>query len=263
MKAGGDFENLVAIKKVELERLRAVEEYAVSRLKALRDVAGLAERNLDDAERGREAIAIAERQLCDEYDAKNPAPAEASSTASISPEASGPVGLGPHAELTEQLRGLLKAARCPNNACDGKGTIWDGVDPEQCEWCFERDAALKEDIPRVEGRVAVDGVHLIERERAEQVSREGWTPDHDDEHCEGEMASAALCYAEVASVQATGIDGAFATVPYEWPWDASWWKPKDQLRNLVRAGALIAAEIDRLIRAEAKRQDSTPEEGRS
>lgn len=69
--------------------------------------------------------------------------------ASLSPEASGPVGLGPHAELTVKLRGLLGAARCPNNACDGKGTIWDGVDPEQCEWCFERDAALKEDIPRV------------------------------------------------------------------------------------------------------------------
>jgi hypothetical protein len=31
-----------------------------------------------------------------------------------------------------------------------------------------------------------------------------------------------------------------------WPWSFEWWKPKDRIRNLVRAGALIAAEIDRL-----------------
>ena len=31
-----------------------------------------------------------------------------------------------------------------------------------------------------------------------------------------------------------------------WPWAQDFWKPKDQLRNLVMAGALIAAAIDRL-----------------
>lgn len=36
MKAGGDFENMVVIRKVELERLRAVEAYAGPRLEALR-----------------------------------------------------------------------------------------------------------------------------------------------------------------------------------------------------------------------------------
>ena len=33
-----------------------------------------------------------------------------------------------------------------------------------------------------------------------------------------------------------------------WPWAAEWWKPKDCRRNLVRAGALILAEIERLDR---------------
>jgi hypothetical protein len=34
-----------------------------------------------------------------------------------------------------------------------------------------------------------------------------------------------------------------------WPWDQDWWKPSpDPIRNLVKAGALIAAEIDRLQR---------------
>jgi hypothetical protein len=38
---------------------------------------------------------------------------------------------------------------------------------------------------------------------------------------------------------------------YSWPWDAEWWKPSpDSVRNLVKAGALIAAEIDRLQRKE-------------
>lgn len=32
-----------------------------------------------------------------------------------------------------------------------------------------------------------------------------------------------------------------------WPWDAKWWKPSDDpIKNLVKSGALIAAEIDRL-----------------
>lgn len=35
-----------------------------------------------------------------------------------------------------------------------------------------------------------------------------------------------------------------------WPWDADAWKPtQDPIRQLVKAGALIAAEIDRRQRA--------------
>ena len=43
--------------------------------------------------------------------------------------------------------------------------------------------------------------------------------------------------------------------PFGWPhtWDASWWKPKDRRRDLVRAGALIIAEIERLDRLDAAR----------
>lgn len=38
-------------------------------------------------------------------------------------------------------------------------------------------------------------------------------------------------------------------VPRGWPWGSSWWKPKDPRRDLVRAGALILAEIERIDRA--------------
>jgi hypothetical protein len=37
-----------------------------------------------------------------------------------------------------------------------------------------------------------------------------------------------------------------------WPWEDKWWKPKDRRRDLVRAGALIVAEIERLDRLAAK-----------
>ena len=42
---------------------------------------------------------------------------------------------------------------------------------------------------------------------------------------------------------AVGIEGVGM-----WPWDLEWFKPSpyDRIRELVKAGALIAAEIDRL-----------------
>jgi len=84
------------------------------------------------------------------------------------------------------------------------------------------------------------GAELIVAERARQQSAEGWSEFHDDTHKRGEMARAAACYA----LQHTNVSGR----AIRWPWSRDWWKPKDPIRNLVRAGALIAAEIDRLQR---------------
>ena len=94
------------------------------------------------------------------------------------------------------------------------------------------------------------GIDLIAAERARQFEQEGWGPDHDDEHDGGELAAAAASYAIHAAdqlhPQSLGDGG--NDVPDWWPWDSRDWKPKDPLRDLVRAGALIAAEIDRLQR---------------
>ena len=84
------------------------------------------------------------------------------------------------------------------------------------------------------------GVEMIARERARQVRVEDWTPAHDDGHTRGELARAAACYA----LQHTRVSGR----AIRWPWSKAWWKPRDPISNLVRAGALIAAEIDRLQR---------------
>lgn len=86
----------------------------------------------------------------------------------------------------------------------------------------------------------------IVAERSRQVTSEGWTPEHDDANTNHEMARAAACYA-IGDVRVA----AFFKV---WPerWDVKWWKPTDHRRNLVKAGALIVAEIERLDRASAK-----------
>ena len=87
----------------------------------------------------------------------------------------------------------------------------------------------------------------VAAERRRQIEAEGWTPEHDDEHGAGEMAAAAACYALNAA-------GCGCEVARNWPWDRSWWKPSTARRDLVKAGALILAEIERLDRM-AERQE--------
>lgn len=87
---------------------------------------------------------------------------------------------------------------------------------------------------------------LAERQR--QVEQEGWTPEHDDEHDEGELGMAAACYAMEGASNLT-LSGDEGEPPEFWPWDGEWWKPSPEpRRNLVKAAALILAEIERLDR---------------
>ena len=37
----------------------------------------------------------------------------------------------------------------------------------------------------------MSGIERIAKERQRQIEQEGWTPEHDDHHAEGEMAAAA------------------------------------------------------------------------
>ncbi|EMZ58573.1 MULTISPECIES: hypothetical protein [Pseudomonas] len=86
----------------------------------------------------------------------------------------------------------------------------------------------------------------VQAERLRQVEAEGWMPEHDDAHDTGALASAAGCYAMFSLAYPAGDPSRF------WPWDKSWWKPSpDGRRNMVKAGALILAEIERLDRAAA------------
>ncbi|GHC19235.1 hypothetical protein [Aidingimonas halophila] len=93
-------------------------------------------------------------------------------------------------------------------------------------------------------------------ERCRQVDDEGWSREHDDTHADGVLSLAASDYCFTASLQTRHgphphLDN---HAPLTWPWDVEWWKPSPEpRRNLVKAAALILAEIERIDRA-AERQ---------
>lgn len=89
-------------------------------------------------------------------------------------------------------------------------------------------------------------------ERRRQIEVKGWTPGHDDEYARKTLAIAASCYI---------MDGSAAyppgCCPGLWPWSADSWKPTTYRRNLVKAAALLLAEIERLDRATAKKSEAS------
>ncbi|WP_176331037.1 hypothetical protein [Burkholderia vietnamiensis] len=105
---------------------------------------------------------------------------------------------------------------------------------------------LADDPGRPEPRAEVTAATCdVLAERRRQVEQEGWTPEHDDAHLTGDLALAAACYAIQGS-------GRWAHNSFMWPWPSEWWKPTKPRRDLVKAGALILAELERLDRAGEK-----------
>ncbi|MBG5702958.1 hypothetical protein GHT69_33095, partial [Pseudomonas aeruginosa] len=93
----------------------------------------------------------------------------------------------------------------------------------------------------------------VQAERRRQVEAEGWTPEHDDEHACDEIAAFACFYAMPPAARdrdtsSTGYGDTLgeAILP-------EGWEPKtgDRRRELVKAGGLILAEIERLDRTAA------------
>lgn len=120
----------------------------------------------------------------------------------------------------------------------------------------------------------MDGIELISQERIRQIEQERRTTDHDSKHVNGELALAAVCYTllpdkrgEKITADREGWSGGGRhydsewcllgrkVVPEHWPWLGCYWKPtpNDRIRELVKAGALIAAEIDRLLEIQDKK----------
>lgn len=90
----------------------------------------------------------------------------------------------------------------------------------------------------------------IAAERRRQVEAEGWAPSHDDAHQDGQLAGAAACYAmHGLQIGNNALAERVRRLARDlWPWARGWWKPKDRRRDLVRAAALLVAEIERLDR---------------
>lgn len=93
-------------------------------------------------------------------------------------------------------------------------------------------------------------------ERRRQVEVEGWDHAHDDEeHPDGQLAMAGACYAAHSEMETTQMWRML------WPWDGKWWKPKDRRSDLVRAAALLIAEIERIDRAALQDQQESSDAG--
>ncbi len=89
-------------------------------------------------------------------------------------------------------------------------------------------------------------------ERARQQADEGWTIENDDEQELGQLALAAAAYA-IAAASREDANPALAVLAREtWPYHRVGYKPKNQRRDLVRAAAMIIAEIERIDRRAAK-----------
>jgi hypothetical protein len=103
----------------------------------------------------------------------------------------------------------------------------------------------------------------VAEERRRQVETKGWTAAHDDEHESEELSTAAACYLrpDLKSVEVSDDRVKFVD---PWPWwndwddggrcigrEKAWWNPTNRRRDLVKAAALIVAEIERLDRASA------------
>lgn len=101
----------------------------------------------------------------------------------------------------------------------------------------------------------MSGVELIAQERQRQIDAEGYSARHDDEHDMGELAAAAMCYAEQTVDMEISSIGDESFMAQWWPFGIKEWKPSgDPIRDLAKAGALIAAEIDRRQRAKAQKK---------
>ncbi|MDU4154982.1 MAG: hypothetical protein E7H83_26000 [Enterobacteriaceae bacterium] len=146
-------------------------------------------------------------------------------------------------DIIERLIGQYSAA--------GFHAMQNSLNPGQ-SLLFDALQVMKQDVTAF----VVNPTHSVAitdiiNERQRQQSVEGWTPEHDDEHRTGELARAAVCYASHAGNphNKNMVDYQKTFSPARWPWSQDWWKPTNPRRDLVKAGALIAAEIERLDRA--------------
>ena len=127
----------------------------------------------------------------------------------------------------------------------------------------------------------LNGAALIAAERRRHVEEEGFDSEHDDDHCgNGDLLRAAVCLA--APVTLFAIEYRQGEVVFRDPWPKSWsekWDkrresfeegsdtvgsrirhpleldPTERMDLLVKAGSLIAAQIDVMIRSGVKVPD--------
>ena len=111
---------------------------------------------------------------------------------------------------------------------------------------FRLDAAPEDEQPGPDNAPTRRAAGELIAERMRQITGENYARSHDDSYKPGELAAAGAAYAFSAAT----AERYYAADPAGfWPWDRSSFKPTDPRRDLVKAGALILAEIERIDRA--------------
>lgn len=90
------------------------------------------------------------------------------------------------------------------------------------------------------------GALRIMTERGRQIGVEGYTPEGDVGRSEELMAAAACYTIHALALEVNGVDLTRTELPLNWPWEPQFWKPSTPMRDLEKAGALIAAAMDAL-----------------
>jgi hypothetical protein len=104
----------------------------------------------------------------------------------------------------------------------------------------------------------------IQTERIRQIQKEGFSPAHDDQEQQGQMARAAACYAVAPTNLSALSQPSKGSLLFQdvWPsgWDSVWDKRKKHphRRRLIIAASLLVAEIERLDRKAARSVSSPP-----
>ncbi|MFM0165705.1 hypothetical protein PQR39_35415 [Paraburkholderia sediminicola] len=158
-------------------------------------------------------------------------------------------------ETARNVRILLAESR-PICAARKQGTAG-GNAPADCDWpgcgCDESANKVMESLLDGHNLALTFAQRDVLRERAEHVTREHFTPGHDDMHKDGVLANAAAAYALAAGDELTpsrrGAAGFFTQPSRVWPFGTQWWKPKNPRTAMVKAAALLIAEIEKIDRA--------------
>ena len=161
--------------------------------------------------------------------------------------------------LPERVKALLSETKALRQRENEFANVLEARD-EQCNHAIRvnRNEVGREAYDRALADIGYTvSVGMIAAERRRQVEGESWKSPHDDGHTEGQLALAAACYALKSAGLASqhyrlgrgGIEVSVDALGIYWPFESAAWKPQTSIRNLVKAGALIAAEIDRRLRA--------------
>lgn len=105
-------------------------------------------------------------------------------------------------------------------------------------WDVEKDGGLQ-------------GIDLIAAERSEQLCGHGYTPESDQQYKSHELLFGALAYLNTA-IYGKGVG------EEDWPFSRESFKPSDDdNKNLAKAAAMIAAELDRRLYKNNKETNDT------